>query len=287
MVVPLKDNVRTLRLPIVTIILILVNVGLYFWQVSAPTDSYSSPALEQLQLNERDERTIKYGAIPYRLHPGEDCAAGVTEGSSGPQADLVCEGTAAYDRAKVSGQPFQPLDEAPWLLTAFTSMFVHAGLPHIVGNMLFLWIFGDNVEDRIGHGRYLVFYLLCGLVAATPGAARSGLDRADVGATGAVAGVLGAYLVLFPSAHPHPDLRALLRHARRDTGLGPVGGLVRATVRPRRGTGGVRPEFGGGVAYFAHVGGFLFGLAAVKLFALRRPDIGAEPPPPPSPAVAA
>ncbi len=72
MPIPLKDNVRTLRLPIVTIVLILVNIGVYVWQVSAPTDHYSSPTLERLGLNQRDERTIDYGAIPYRLlHPGE------------------------------------------------------------------------------------------------------------------------------------------------------------------------------------------------------------------------
>ncbi len=85
------------------------------------------------------------------------------------------------------------------IVTVFTSMFVHGGLAHLVGNMLFLWIFGDNVEDRLGHGRFVLFYLLCGFIAAF---AQVALDPDSlvpmVGASGAIAGVMGAYLVLYP-----------------------------------------------------------------------------------------
>jgi membrane associated rhomboid family serine protease len=287
--IPLKDNVRTLRLPIVTIVLILVNVGVYVWQMGAPTDSYSSPTLERLGLNERDQRTVEYGAIPYRLlHPGEDCAAGVTEGSSGPQADLVCEGTAAYDRAEASGQPFEPLDEAPWLLTAFTSMFMHGGILHILFNMLFLWIFGNNIEDAMGRARFLLFYLLAGLVAVYSQALLDpGSTVPTIGASGAVAGVLGAYLVLLPRARILTLIFLLFFVTLVEIPAWVMLGIW-FVLQFLPAVGQVAsPEFGGGVAYFAHVGGFLFGMAAVKLFALRRPDIGTEPPPPPSPAVAA
>ncbi len=286
MPIPLKDNVRTLRLPIVTIVLILVNVGFYIWQVGAPTDRYSSPTLERLGLNERDQRTITYGAIPYRLlHPGKECAAGVTEGSSGPQADLVCEGTSAYDQARTSG-PFEQIDQAPWLVTAFTSMFMHGGFLHILFNMLFLWIFGNNIEDAMGRGRFLLFYLLAGLVAVY---SQSLLDPGStvptIGASGAVAGVLGAYLILLPRARILTLIFLIFFVTLVEIPAWVMLG-VWFILQFVPAVGQVAsPEFGGGVAYFAHVGGFLFGLVAVKLFALRRPDIGAEPPP--SPAVAA
>ena len=288
MPIPLKDNVRTLRLPIVTIALILVNIGFYIWQVEAPTDRYSSPTLERLGLNQRDQRTVSYGAIPYRLlHPGEDCAAGVTEGSSGPQADLVCKGTEAYRQARRSGEPFEQLDQAPWFVTAFTSMFMHGGFLHILFNMLFLWIFGNNIEDAMGRGRFLLFYLLAGLVAVYSQALLDpGSTVPTIGASGAVAGVLGAYLVLLPRARILTLIFLIFFVTLVEIPAWVMLG-VWFVLQFLPAVGQVAsPEFGGGVAYFAHVGGFLFGLAVVKLFALRRPDIGAEPPPP-SPAVAA
>ena len=290
MPIPLKDNVPTLRLPIITIVLILVNVGFYIWQLGAPTDRYSSPTLERLGLNQRDERSVEYGAIPYRLlHPGEECAAGVTEGSSGPQADLVCEGTAAYDRARASGQPFEQLDEAPWLVTAFTSMFMHGGFLHILFNMLFLWIFGNNIEDAMGRARFLVFYLLAGLVAVY---SQSVLDPGStvptIGASGAVAGVLGAYLLLLPRARILTLIFLIFFVTLVEIpAWAMLGAWFVLQFLPAVGQVASPDIGGGGVAYFAHVGGFLFGLATVKLFALRRPGIGADPPSPSSPAVAA
>jgi membrane associated rhomboid family serine protease len=150
-----------------------------------------------------------------------------------------------------------------------TSMFVHAGFGHLFSNMLFLWIFGDNVEDRLGHGRYLAFYLLCGLAAALLQVFFEAGSRIPmVGASGAIAGVLGAYLVMFPHSRvltlvfvafievPAVLLLGLWFAAQLLSGLGTLAA--------------VRPEDMGGVAFWAHAGGFAAGAALVLLF--RRPE---------------
>ena len=150
-----------------------------------------------------------------------------------------------------------------------TSMFVHAGVGHLFSNMLFLWIFGDNVEDRMGHGRFLVFYLLCGLAAAVlQGAFEAGSRIPMVGASGAIAGVLGAYLVMFPHSRvltlvfitfieiPAVILLGLWFATQLLSGLGTLAV--------------VRPEDMGGVAFWAHAGGFAAGALLVFLF--RRPE---------------
>jgi membrane associated rhomboid family serine protease len=154
-------------------------------------------------------------------------------------------------------------------LTLFTSMFMHGSIMHIAGNMLFLWIFGDNIEDRLGHVRYLFFYLLCGVIASlahvfTTGAFASSeaLLVPSLGASGAISGVLGGYLLL----HPKRRVTVILFRFLTDvpayvaigiwfafqliSGLGILGGGSQA----------------GGVAYAAHVGGFLAGLVLIKFF---------------------
>ncbi len=283
MPIPLKDNVPTLRLPIVTILLIVVNVGFYIWQLSSPTDRYASATLERLDLNQRDERAVAYGAIPYRLlHPGKECAAGVTNGSSGLEADIVCEGTVAYRQAASSGRPFEPLDQAPWYATVFTSMFMHGGIFHIVFNMLFLWIFGNNIEDAMGRPRFLLFYLLAGLVAVY---SQSLLDPAStvptIGASGAVAGVLGAYLILLPRAKILTLIFLIFFVTLVEIPAWAMLGVwFLLQFLPAVGQVAVPGISGDGVAYLAHVGGFLFGLAMVKLFVLGRPEIGTRPPGP-------
>jgi membrane associated rhomboid family serine protease len=162
-----------------------------------------------------------------------------------------------------------------WLANAFISMFMHGSWMHLLGNMLFLWIFGNNVEDTLGRFRYVVFYLGAGVAAAAlqtivtlqwgaPG------DPAipNVGASGAIAGVLGAYIVLHPGGIvltwiapifvvPVPALLYL--------GIWFVFQLIAGS------SSFVAPEEGGGVAYFAHIGGFVFGIATVRLFQPRRP----------------
>jgi len=148
----------------------------------------------------------------------------------------------------------------------FTSMFMHAGLAHIAGNMLYLWIFGDNIEEAMGHGRYLIFYLLSGIAASLVHILTNpGSNIPTVGASGAIAGVLGAYLILFPQS--------------RVMTLVPLGFYLRMTMVPAiivlglwfvlqlfqglLSAGG--PDVGG-VAFWAHIGGFVAGVVLAKLF---------------------
>jgi membrane associated rhomboid family serine protease len=156
------------------------------------------------------------------------------------------------------------------MMTIFTSMFMHAGLAHIGGNMLYLWIFGDNVEDRIGHFRYLMFYIVGGVAASlTHLATNWGSELPTVGASGAIAAVLGAYLVLFPAS-------------QIETGV-PFGRFYHLTVLPAVVVLGLWfvlqlfegvMSFGGtdvsGVAFWAHVGGFVAGMVMVKLMPTQR-----------------
>ena len=147
--------------------------------------------------------------------------------------------------------------------TLFTSMFMHAGLLHIGGNMLYLWIFGDNVEDRFGHVKFSIFYLLCGL-AATAAQLVFSLDSniPNLGASGAIAGVLGAYILLFPKAKV-----SVLQGQR----VVPVPALIVIglwfVLQLFSGIGSIASTSDtGGVAYMAHIGGFIAGLALALLF---------------------
>ena len=176
---PLKDNIPTDRLPIVTIALIVANVIVYFFLQKHTGGVFSGP---------EDVNTTRWGAIPYEFsHWGDHC-------DFVRQAQTVaCEGQAGV-RGQADSQPAT-------ILTAFSSMFMHGSILHIGGNMLFLWIFGNNVEDSMGRGRFIVFYVLGGL-AALAGQIIVGPNAAvpTIGASGAVAAVLGGYLLLFPRA---------------------------------------------------------------------------------------
>jgi membrane associated rhomboid family serine protease len=158
------------------------------------------------------------------------------------------------------------------LAAMFTSMFVHGGLAHLFGNLLFLWIFGDNVEDRLGHGRFLVFYLLCGVAAAL---AQTALDVTSVvpmvGASGAIAGVMGAYLVLYP----HSRVLMLFPFPVFLFELPAVVFLVMwFFVQFLNGIGQLpifqQDQISGGVAFWAHVMGFVAGLVLVVF--MKRPE---------------
>ena len=153
----------------------------------------------------------------------------------------------------------------PNVLTLFSSMFVHGGLVHLLGNMLYLWIFGDNVEALMGHARFLLFYLMCGLVAAlTHVIIEPGSTVPMVGASGAISGVLGAYFIRFPRARVHVliffffFIRVIYVSALFVLGFWFVMQLF-------NGFGSLGAS-GGGVAWFAHIGGFLAGLLLVFLF---------------------
>jgi membrane associated rhomboid family serine protease len=274
--IPLKDNVPTASFPVVTVLLIVVNIGFFIWQLSFSGSDASNPQLQQLGVPERDENSVEYGAIPYRiLHPGRDCAFGVTVQSGAAEANIVCEGTSEYRQARASGAPFVPYSNPPWYVTVFTSMFMHGGILHIAFNMLFLWIFGNNIEDAMGRVRYLLFYLLAGVVAVYSQAALDPQGTLPtIGASGAVAGVLGAYALLLPRARVLTAVIIIFFVTLVEIPAYVMLGIwfVLQFV-PAIGQVAVPDVTGqGGVAYFAHVGGFVFGLALVKLFAHRRPD---------------
>jgi membrane associated rhomboid family serine protease len=182
----------------------------------------------------------------------------------------------AFYPCAVSGPCQSPAtDHLAWPESALTGMFLHASWLHVLGNMLFLWIFGNNVEDVMGRVRFLVFYLAAGYAAALAQAwvtlHFSGVSAASVptvGASGAIAGVLGAYFVLLPHARVVTLLFGFLPvpiSAMFFLGFWFVFQLWQG------GFSLTRPEAGGGVAFAAHVGGFLFGVVAVKAFQVRAP----------------
>ena len=244
--IPIKDDIPTRRFPILTVAIIVICCFVYFgferglWSLG----------------DTGNERVIEYGAIPYEItHPGKEC---------GTTADgqLACEG-----QPGVSGNA---PDQAVWWLTLFTSMFMHGSLLHLGGNMLFLWVFGNNIEDSMSPWRFAVFYLLGGLVAVGAQVVADPSSTAPtVGASGAIAAVLGAYALLYPRARvitvifiiifftivELPALLVLGFWILLQLFLG-ANDLLSPAV------GG-----GGGVAYFAHIGGFLFGLLVIRLFA--------------------
>jgi membrane associated rhomboid family serine protease len=158
----------------------------------------------------------------------------------------------------------------PAVLTVFTSMFMHGGLLHIGGNMLYFWIFGNNIEDRLGHLRFIFFYLFCGVVAAYSHALSSPHSEMPmIGASGAISGVLGAYLLLFPKARVHTIvffgffIQVIRIPALIVIGFWAIIQFVSGLI-----TQGILHQ--GGTAWFAHVGGFLAGLLTIKLWLPRR-----------------
>ncbi len=158
------------------------------------------------------------------------------------------------------------------LITLFTSMFLHGGWLHLLGNMLFLWVFGRNVEDLIGGARFLVFYLVCGVVSgAVQVLANPGSPLATIGASGAIAGVMGAYLIKFPRSQIDTLVLLIIFFTRLSIpapfyllfwfGMQFVSGLE---------TIGDRDYSGGGVAVFAHIGGFIAGMLLIRWFPSRQ-----------------
>ncbi len=248
---PLKDNIPTDRAAIVTIALIAINIIVYF--VLQKGGIFSGPD---------DAGVVDWGAIPYEFsNPGSEC--GISRG------EVVCEGMSGVS-GEADGQP-------PFWVTAFSSMFMHGSILHLGGNMLFLWIFGNNVEDSMGRVRFVLFYLLGGAAAIALQVA-IGPDEVvpTLGASGAVAGVLGGYILLYPRAKVVTLVFVILFFTILELPAAIFLGIWFAqqalfgALDLTDPTGG-----GGGVAYAAHVGGFAFGILAIKLFAKRRSDGGA------------
>jgi rhomboid family protein len=174
---------------------------------------------------------------------------------------------------RVTGACTVPGDFPAPIATIFTSMFMHGGLFHVAGNMLYLWIFGDNVEDTLGHGRFLLFYLLAGVVAALAQIMVHPDSRVPmVGASGAVSGVLGAYLLLFPYARVLVLLifgfffRIVRWPASIVLGFWIVVQFLNGLITVSVAAGGAA----GGTAWFAHIGGFLAGMVLLFLMRPRR-----------------
>lgn len=176
----------------------------------------------------------------------------------------------------VTGEKVGQIDLQPTpfsvYLTLLTSMFMHGGWGHLLGNMLFLWIFGDNVEDYLGHLRYLLFYLVCGILAGlihvfVSYAFQSDLLIPCLGASGAISGVLGGYILLYPHRRVTVILFRFLTEVPAWVAIG-----IWFAFQLLNGLGTLGDRSGGGVAYGAHIGGFVVGLVLVKVFA-----VGVEP----------
>jgi membrane associated rhomboid family serine protease len=231
-VLPLRDNVPTRTFPVVTVGLIVANFLVWFWELSSPGV---------------DVHVFRDGFYPCTL--------------SGP-----CHIPVTI--------PIHPL---PWYEGVFTGMFMHASWEHILGNMLFLWIFGNNVEDALGRARFLVWYILAGIAAmAAQSAITLGLGTTqdasipNIGASGAIAGVLGAYFLLLPRARVLTLIFFGIILIREIPAIWFLGVWIGLQIW----TGGLsllRPDTGDGTAFFAHIGGFVFGLATVYLVAKNRP----------------
>ena len=247
MVFPLyDDNSDRLTTPVVNYAIIAVNILVFVF-------------LQQLGSNE--QFTYAFSTVPLEIITGHDVVT--------PSRMLIEPMTG--QRLLVPG-----LEPTPFsvYLTLITSMFMHGGIAHIAGNMLFLWIFGDNIEDRMGHLRYLVFYLLCGVIAslahvfitAAFAADPSSLTVPSLGASGAISGVLGGYILLFPKRRVTVILFRFLTDVPAYVAIGIWFAFQLISGLGMLGGGSQQ----GGVAYAAHVGGFVAGLVLIKFFTIGR-----------------
>lgn len=194
-------------------------------------------------------------------------------------ADLVTASQTVTDAH--TGQQFllpglQPTP-IPVYLTLFTSMFMHGGWAHLGGNMLYLWIFGDNIENRLGHGRYLLFYLVCGIIASLSHVFSTIMQSHNslvpsLGASGAISGVLGAYLLLYPTKKVHTIILWYMVSVPAILALG-----FWIAFQIISGMGILGGEESGGVAYAAHIGGFIAGFLLIKLFDPVKKKLVREP----------
>ena len=228
---PLRDNVPTRRFPVVTIGLIAANALVWLWQVTGTP--------------------VEVDVFQYGYYP---CSV---SGPCLPPPDASL-----------------PAGELSWPAGALTSMFMHGGWDHIVGNMLFLWIFGNNVEDALGRVRFLLWYLAAGFAATAAQTfvtlsfgTQEEASIPHVGASGAVSAVLGAYLLLLPTAKVLTLFGWLVVEVPALFYLG-----FWFLFQLWAGSYSILyPQLSGGVAFFAHVGGFVFGVLTVRLVAQRRP----------------
>jgi rhomboid family protein len=248
MVFPISDdNSDRTTVPVVNYVLIALNVIVFvFFQGFGNNDKF----------------TYAWATVPVEIVTGRDVDKPVVV------RDPVTN--------EVAGQiDLQPTPGSVYL-TLLVSMFMHGGWAHIFGNMLYLWIFGDNLEDRMGHARYLVFYLVCGFAADMSHVLMNAHSYIpSLGASGAISGVLGGYVLLFPNRKVRAFVLRLYTTipAWAAIGIWFVFQLVNGL-----GLLGQGSREGGGVAYAAHVGGFVAGLLLVKVFLIGRGGAGAGGP---------
>jgi membrane associated rhomboid family serine protease len=259
--IPIGDSVRARTFPFVNLTLIVLNIAFFLYELTLSTtpDMFFSALPGLGRFSELDLYLFDWGAIPACL---------TDRFGFSPEVDAVRLAALCPDEDRV-------------LLTPLSSMFLHGGWLHLIGNMIFLWVFGDNVEDAMGHVRYLLFYVLAGFAAT---AAHVAVNQNDlipaVGASGAIAGVLGAYLVLYPRATVAAILPIFILFwmpfyvpAVFLIGfwflLQLFNGFAAIATRDVAGATG-------GVAWFAHIGGFVAGLVLVKAFVLGRSIPGAR-----------
>ena len=225
MVIPIRDENPTRRFPVMTVGLIALNL-LVFFALQFPHASDPSDYIRGI--SEGDEFDYRYGAIPCEL----------TDGRPLDVAQLATQQCSAQAISGSVGAREVFPDKNVYLAVLF-SLFLHGSILHVLGNMLFLWVFGNNVEDRLGPIPYLLFYLLVGVAATAAHVAfNTGSTVPTIGASGAIAGVMGAYIVWWPHAtRPQPDPDPLLLRVHRATGRGRARRVVRHAVlhQPERG----------------------------------------------------
>ncbi len=234
------DNSDRTTVPVVNYILIAINVLVFVFLQSLGTN---------------DQFTYAFSTVPEEIRTGVDIARPVP--------------IEVGDQRGVIG--LQPTPVSVYL-TLLTSMFMHGGLMHLFGNMLFLWIFGDNLEHALGRARYIIFYLLTGLIASLAHVISTFVFGDNpfipsLGASGAISGVLGGYLVLYPRRNVRVIMFRMLTTVPAVVAIGLwfVFQLISAF-----GVIGAGPQSGGGVAFMAHIGGFVAGVALVKVFSIGR-----------------
>ena len=242
--IPLRDDQPTSTFPLVTILLIALNVLVFLAQQALPLDSSWSLVPAEITHNVDLDHVVGHltraGSVDlYRVPANVPIPLGPRDIYYGPSPH-------------------------PLILTVFTSMFMHGSLLHIGGNMLYLWIFGNNIEDALGRVRFLLFYFACGLAASF---AQIAIDPdsliPNVGASGAIAGVLGAYFILYPNARVLslvPIFVYFLAEVRAYWVL-----LLWIVLNIFQGVSGLGIRQGGGVAHFAHIGGFFAGILLILL----------------------
>jgi membrane associated rhomboid family serine protease len=259
-VLPIRDANPTSRLPIVTLLLIGANILIFLlWQ----------PTLRSGGNAELAQQTFFWchGLIPYEVTHQTSLAAGGPDAAHAIQQDYGTEQEGVG--SELQGFLDRRCPDKSWALSILESMFLHGGWLHIGGNMLFLWIFGNNIEDRMGSVGYLLFYLLGGLAAAALQVAlATGSTIPSVGASGAIAAVLGAYLVLYPRARVLTVVFFFLITIIELPAVAVLGFWF--VLQLFSGIGQLGSEVNAGVAYAAHVGGFAFGVAVALVLFRRR-----------------